>query len=64
MSNTEVKSQIWLEFKLVQDIMLVLVTCRFDEDNIKNEGTIVSIIFSPLHVYGEKSFTKGKLLQN
>ena len=33
--------------------MPVLVTCKFDEDSMKNEGVIVSTTFSPL-LYGKK----------
>ena len=35
----------WPEMELVRDVMPVLVTCKFDEDPIKNEGTIVSTTF-------------------
>ena len=31
--------------------MHVLVTCIFDKDSIKNEGAIMSLTFSPLHLY-------------
>ena len=33
--------------------MVVLVTCKFDDDIIKNEGPIVFITFSPLKVPGK-----------
>ena len=33
--------------------MAVLVTFKFDDDPIENEGAFVSTIFSPLLVYGE-----------
>ena len=36
----------------VRDIMLVLVTCKYEEDPIKNEGTSVFTTFSPLYSYG------------
>ena len=52
-SNSEVKNRIWCKFKLVQDLMSVLVTCQFDEDPIKTEGAIVS---TPLF-----SSTQGQL---
>ena len=32
---------IWLKFKLVRDIMVVLVTCKYEEDLLKNEGARV-----------------------
>ena len=39
---TRVSGQIWPEFELIRDFMPSLVTCKVDEDAIKNEGTIVS----------------------
>ena len=36
------------EFKLVQDVMDGLVTCKYEEDPIKNEGARVFTTFSPL----------------
>ena len=39
---------IWLNFELVRDVMYVLVTCKYEEDPIKNEGTRVLTTFSPL----------------
>ena len=38
--------------------MIVLVTCKNEEDPIKNEGSRVLTRFSPLYVYG--NFFKGK----
>ena len=38
---------IWLEFKLIQHSMPVLVTCKFDDDPIKNTGAIRSTAFLP-----------------
>ena len=37
----KVLGRIWLKFKLVQDIIDVLVTCKYEEDLIKNEGARV-----------------------
>ena len=39
---------IWPKFEPVQDIMVVLVTCKYEEDPIKNEGASVFTTFSPL----------------
>ena len=41
-SNLISSRWIWLEFKLIQYFMPVLVTCKFDDDPIKNTGAIVS----------------------
>ena len=35
-------------FELVRDVMDVLVTCKYEEDPIKNEGAGVDTTFSPL----------------
>ena len=37
-ANSAVLAQILLKFELVQDIIDVLVTCKYEEDPIKNEG--------------------------
>ena len=34
-------TRIWLKFKLVRDIMVVLVSCKYEEDPIKTEGARV-----------------------
>ena len=41
-------NQIWPKFELVRDIMVVLITCKYEEDPIKNEGASVFTTFSPL----------------
>ena len=47
-SNLISSRWIWLEFKLIQNFMPVLVTCKFDDDAIKNTGAIVSKAFLPV----------------
>ena len=39
---------IWPKFELVRDVMDVLVTCKYEEDSIKNEGARMDTTFSPL----------------
>ena len=39
---------IWPNFKLVRDAMDVLITCKYEENLIKNEGARVDTTFSPL----------------
>ena len=39
--------QIWSNFKLVQDFMVVLLTCKNEEDPIENEGARV---FTTLYI--------------
>ena len=40
-ANSAVLGPIWPNFKLVRDVMNVLVTCKYEEDPIKNEGARV-----------------------
>ena len=46
--NSGEGSGIWLKFKLVQAFMHVLVTCKNEEDLIKNAGARVFTTFHPL----------------
>ena len=49
-ANSEVRGRIGPNFKLVQDFMVVLLTCKNEEDPIKNEGarvlTRLYVVFS------------------
>ena len=47
-ANSAVLGPIWPNFELVRDVMDVLVTCKYEEDLIKNEGARVDTTFSPL----------------
>ena len=47
-ANSAVLGPIWPNFELVRDVMNVLVTCKYEEDPIKNEGARVLTTFSPL----------------
>ena len=40
-ANSAVLGRIWPKFELVRDIIDVLVTCKYEEDPIKNEGARV-----------------------
>ena len=51
-ANSAVLGPIWPNFELVRDVMNVLVTCKYEEDPIKNEGARVFTTFSPLYPYG------------
>ena len=46
-ANSAVLGPIWPNFELVRDLMDVLVTCKYEEDPIKNEGARVDTTFSP-----------------
>ena len=55
-ANSAVLGQIWLKFELVQDIIDVLVTCKYEEDPIKNKGARVLT-----RLYDVFSDTQGQL---
>ena len=40
-ANSAVLGPIWPNFELVRDVMNVLITCKYEEDLIKNEGARV-----------------------
>ena len=40
--KSTVHDRIWPNFELIQDFMVVLVTCKNEEDSIKNEGARVA----------------------
>ena len=47
-ANSAVLGPIWPNFDLVRDVIDVLVTCKYEEDPIKNEGARVDTTCSPL----------------
>ena len=44
----ETSGRIWLNFKLIQALIHVLITCKYEKDPIKNSGENVMTSFSPL----------------
>ena len=55
-ANSAVQSRIWLKFQLIQDVMVILVTSKNEEDPIKIEGARVATIQNI-----DFSNTKGQL---
>ena len=47
-ANSAVLGPIWPNFEVVRDVMYVLVTCKYEEYPIKNEGARGFTTFSPL----------------
>ena len=47
-ANSAFLGPIWPNFELVRDVMDVLVTCKYEEDTIKNEGARVVTTFFQL----------------
>ena len=50
-ANSAVLGPIWPNFELFRDVMDVLITCKYEEDPVKNEGARVLTTFSPLKPY-------------
>ena len=46
--NSGIVVGIWPKVEPIQDLMHVLVTCKIEDDRIKNEGARVVTTFSPL----------------
>ena len=46
--NSAVLGPIWPNYELVRDVIDVLVTWKYEEDQIKNEGARVATSFFPL----------------
>ena len=44
----ETSGRIWPNFKLIQALIHVLITCKYEKNLIKNSGENVMISFSPL----------------
>ena len=51
----------WPKFELIQAFMHVLVTCKNEDDRIKNEGARVFTRFLPFSVYGNFPDAQGQL---
>ena len=55
-ANSAVLGPIWPNFELVRDILDVLVTCKYEEDPIENEGARVDTT-----LYSNFSDTQGQI---
>ena len=49
----ETSSRIWPNFKLIQALMYVIFTCKYEMDLIKNSREKVATPFYPFKVYGD-----------
>ena len=47
-ANSVVGDEIWQKFKLIQAFLVILVTCKNDDDPFENESTRVLTTFFPL----------------
>ena len=51
----ETSGRIWPNFELIQALIHVLITCKYEKNPIKNSRENVITSFSPLLVYGDFS---------
>ena len=49
----EISGWIWPNFKLIQALMYVIITCKYEKDLIKNSPGKVETSFFPLYAYGD-----------
>ena len=49
----ETSDWIWPNFKLIQALMYVIITCKYEKDPIKNSREKVETSFFPLQAYGD-----------
>ena len=47
-TNSVVRGRIWLNFKLIQALMYVIITCKYEKDPIKNNQEKVATLFFKL----------------
>ena len=52
-SHSVVPDQIWSNFNLIQALMYVIITCKYEKDPIKKSREKVESSFFPLLVYGD-----------
>ena len=53
----ETSGQIWTNFKLIQALMHVLITCKYEKDPIKNSGENVMTSFMGFFSYAQGQLT-------
>ena len=47
----EISGRIWPNFELIQAFMHVLISCKYEKDQMKNSGENMMTSFSPLQDY-------------
>ena len=54
-ANSAVLGLIWPNFELVRDVMYAFVTCKYEEDPIKNKGArvVATLYFNILDAKGQ-----------
>ena len=57
----ETSGWIWPNFKLIQALMYVINTCKYEKDPIKNSREKVETLFFPLKAYGDFLDVQGQL---
>ena len=58
-ANSVVGGGMWPKFKLIQDLIFVLVACKNEKDPLKNEGVRLVSLFLPLCLWKFINMLKG-----
>ena len=57
----ETSGWIWPNFKFIQALMYVIITCKYEKYPIENSREKVETSFFPLYAYGDFSDVQGQL---
>ena len=49
----ETSGRIWPNFKLIQALVYLIITCKYEKDPIKNSREKIETSFFPLYAYGD-----------
>ena len=63
-TNSVVRGRIWLNFKLIQVLMYVVITCKFEKDPIKNNQDKVATPFFQNITLSVAMETSGRIWPN
>ena len=61
MVGMETSGRIWPNFELIQALIQVLITCKYEKDPIKNSGENVITLFPHYKSMGIFSYAQGQL---
>ena len=62
--NSVVRGRIWLNFKLIQALMYVIITCKYEKDPIKNNREKVAKLFFQILTLSNAMETSGRIWPN
>ena len=63
-ASSVVRGQIWPNFKLIQALMYVIITCKYEKDPIKNNREKVATSFFQIITLSVAMETSGRIWPN